>query len=156
MNCATCAFWLPEGSMCKILKRKVDKEYDSCPGYTSSTDIETCSFCGRKILSSSVVWHKENDEWKIYCDSCNKAMHTCTTCKRCGECDFQTNPSTIPQVIRQRVQQGNMIMETDQVNPARIEITCKKNCKCFSEEFGCMKQNFQFCITDDNWEKVNG
>lgn len=56
------------------------------------------------------------------------------------ECEFETNPSTIPKVVQQRIQQGPMTSIVQVKNPTRVEMFCK-NCKCFDEEFGCLKEN---------------
>ena len=60
-------------------------------------------------------------------------------------CDFEENPIALPKQIQQQIRQGNSIISTVVVNPERIRETCEKNCKCFSKEFGCLRQNCQTC-----------
>ena len=62
-------------------------------------------------------------------------------CKEAHICDFETNSSSLPKQVQQTSRQGNMVMQTVVKNPERIRITCEKGCKCWSDEFGCLKQN---------------
>jgi hypothetical protein len=39
------------------------------------------------------------------------------------------------------IRQGNMIAQQQVQNPERIRQTCQKGCKCWDEEFGCLKSN---------------
>lgn len=148
-SCATCALRSPT-SECRILHKPTNAHY-ICPQHIPLSSYHTCHICGHLILSDAVLLEK-NSEWRYYCKRCAKALETCATCSCSNLCDFQTNPSPIPPTIRKTIRQGNMTIQKDEINPERVAITCQKNCKCFSEEFGCKKQNLQYC---ENWREIN-
>lgn len=99
----------------------------------------TCSICGRPCFKDAIV----SVEPIIYamCAQCYSQCGTCAMCKEAHICDFETNSSSLPKQVQQTSRQGNMVMQTVVKNPERIRITCEKGCKCWSDEFGCLKQN---------------
>lgn len=106
-----------------------------------------CSLCGRPCLKDAIISAKEvegpdsNPAYYIICPNCFTQVNTCNLCTYRGECDFETNPSPLPKQIQQTIRQGQMVMQTIVKNPDRIRETCQKSCKCWSDEFGCLKQN---------------
>jgi hypothetical protein len=80
----------------------------------------------------------------MLCESCAEQLTSCHFCKNGNECDFETNPSTLPKMVQKRIQQGPMISVTTVKNPSRVDITCKAGCPCYDPDFECMKQ-FNFC-----------
>lgn len=104
----------------------------------------TCEICGQRIIQNIMyVIIDTDDQGNLHaiCENCCSKMNTCGTCNNRNCCDFETNPSSIPKVVQKRVQNGPMTMMTQVRNPDRIEITCKQNCGCWSDEFGCQKEN---------------
>lgn len=99
--------------------------------------MEKCDICGRP--GAAII-----DGEHVICETCFAHMNTCALCDAARTCDFQTNPSPIPKTIRKEIRQGNMVAVTDIQNPERVEITCKKNCGCFSAKLGCLRQ-FNTC-----------
>ena len=147
MKLNPCALRSPEG-ICALFKEPCD-ENCNCPRHINQASHSPCCICGN--IEPKPVLAQHNDEWKTYCRKCSLAIGLCATCSFQRFCDFQTNPSPIPPTIRKTIRQGNTIIQQDVINPERIAETCKKNCKCFSEEFGCMKQNYNFC---DSWKEI--
>ena len=94
-----------------------------------------CNFCGQP---AKIV---DGESMICLCHRCYSLLNTCNACINGAKCDFETNPSPLPKQVQQTVRQGNMTMQTVVRNPARTDITCKAGCPCFSEEFGCLKEN---------------
>ena len=104
-----------------------------------------CNYCGRPCLENAIVSANpiENAEpaWFVMCPQCLQQVNTCVMCQEAHKCEFETNPDPSPKQIQQTIRQGQMIMQTVVKNPDRIEKTCKKLCKCWDEENGCLKEN---------------
>lgn len=94
-----------------------------------------CNFCGQPAKFISI------DPIFCLCHRCFSLLNTCNACVNGATCDFETNPSPLPKRIQKTIRQGNMTMQTVAKNEERIRETCQKNCACFSEEFGCLKEN---------------
>ena len=118
--------------------------------------MKTCETCGFRDLKNSVcqvfghaINPKDDGTFGFYCKECVAAFSTCETCKHATECDFETNPSSLPKVVQKQIRQGNMMTVTQIKNPDRIEITCKNGCLCYDTENGCRKQ---FNLKCDKYE----
>ena len=94
-----------------------------------------CGYCG----STGPHRFFEQDGTPI-CDHCMAASGTCAFCVQSTQCEFESNPSPLPKQVQKTIRQGNMVIQTVVQNPERIDITCRKLCKCFSEDLGCLKQ----------------
>ena len=103
-----------------------------CPLYMSHYDV--CAFCGQPILEPGVI---DSESGLLFCKNCGHKLGTCATCL--------TSP--VPKMVQQTVRQGNMVSSFPAKNPNRIEITCKKGCRCFDDEKGCLRE-FSTC---QNW-----
>ena len=140
--CATCGFADKGSSYCRLKSHPIGnsaKEY--CSEYT--TIIPTCEWCGRFMNPTNV--YSVNDEIHMICSVCAGQSGLCPTCAHSAHCNFEENPIALPKQTQQQIRQGNSVISTVVVNPERIRETCQKNCKCFSEEFGCLRQNCQTC-----------
>lgn len=104
-----------------------------------------CNWCGRPCLENAILSENPGQEaeqkWFVMCPQCYSVTKTCTMCKEARSCDFETNPDPSPKQVQQTIRQGQMVMQTVVMNPDRVEKTCKMNCKCWSDDFGCLKQN---------------
>ena len=137
-DCAHCALPTLNGGICPIFRTKPKDKDKSCPMFKFT--VENCEVCGQPIITKTIIDITEEGNFYYLCEDCSAKTGTCLTCKIREECEFETNPSTIPKVVQQRIQQGPMTSIVQVKNPARVEMFCK-SCKCFDEEFGCLKEN---------------
>ena len=140
-TCGECALKKLSNGACAVFHQTFPDDQPACPQYTKT--LFTCKICGASTIKPDLVVEKgEYGKTSCYtvCQDCSSKSGTCATCNRQSICSFQTDPSPIPQVVNKEFRQGNMITVTQVPNPARIEITCKKNCTCFDAEIGCLKQ----------------
>lgn len=142
-SCSTCGFAALGQPQCPVIGIPIDPSANhSCPYYAK--ELIYCERC-KQIIPNSAIYSKAADgSWKVYCKNCSSLSGTCGGCLKSSTCDFETNPSPIPKAVEKRFQQGNQIMITQIKNPDRIAISCKLNCSCFSEEFGCCRE-FNTC-----------
>lgn len=106
-----------------------------------------CDFCGQ---SATIIDANDEEHTVFFCDRCFSVTKTCGACIKSTQCDFETNPSPLPKQVQKTVRQGNMVMQTVIKNEERIRETCRKNCACFHEDFGCLRENG----TCSNYEEV--
>lgn len=116
----------------------------------------TCQMCGRPCFKDAIISAKEVEGpntlpfYYIMCRTCHSQCGTCAMCINRSDCLFETDPSPLPKQVQKTIRQGNMVMQTIVQNPDRIRETCQKSCKCWSDEFGCLKQSG----TCGNYEEV--
>lgn len=140
--CKDCALAKANGGECPLFKVKPEEEQTACPKFQS--ELTVCSICGKAILDKAII-DTEDDRNYYVCGQCLEALDTCATCKHCGTCAFRTDqtcpePMTVPITVRQ----GNMTMQTQQMNPKRVELLCTK-CPCYSATTGCMRSEDGKC-----------
>ena len=135
--CSSCDFYDVNSSFCRQLNI-VTKAQD-CPIH--STKWGVCEKCGRLLLRSQGVV-SENGEFR--CEACSQS-----TCRNCvhSNCAFIEDKS-LPDYVMQISQQGPVTVQKQVLNPEKLAKHCK-NCHCFSDEIGCMKQcgkcnNYQY------------
>ena len=140
-RCSNCALKALKNGMCPIFNANMEEEM-GCPYYT--TKIETCDLCGNLIPKHGVL-EEIDGEWHMLCQTCAHSI-PCKLCKHLTECKFYQDQSCPepPMVIRE-IRQGNMIAQTQVINPKRIHLTCAAGCKCYRPEglkdgTYCMKQ----------------
>ena len=140
-SCLTCAYRNLDPQKCQLIGYDyAANPHTSCPYH--SIYLTTCGRCGRIIIPPD-IYHTLSDDntWRTLCKQCNSLSGLCPSCSSANYCDFENNPSPLPKAVEKRFQQGNQIMITTVKNEARVKETCAKNCKCFSEEFGCLREN---------------
>jgi hypothetical protein len=123
-----------------------------------TSDLHTCSICGAVMLTPAILEQDSNGDWHEICQNCLNAP-LCQTCIH-QYCAFQQNQECKePLYVMQEVRQGNMIAQTQVMNPKRVEATCRQGCPCFNEdgldtgEF-CGRQNEWGCNKyHTNWRK---
>lgn len=144
--CGDCGFKVAQGAdnICSIFRIIIDAEKDSCPKYKPVSQMKHCEICGKALLEPGIIDLKDGHPHLI-CSNCLNSIETCMTCQEILDCDFETNPSPTEKTITKQIRQGNMISVTTVKNPKRIEETCKKNCKCFDEKNGCLRQTIRTC-----------
>lgn len=143
--CENCLLHSKEYQCCIRTKTPVVPT-DYCSYFAS--EIIKCDVCGRAIVTPATYYTEENNEAiTILCSSCMVARNQCQTCEYGSYCDFNENKECqLPPMIQQTKRQGNMIMSRTVPNMARVEETCKKNCKCYNSELNCCSRgNFGTC-----------
>ena len=137
-SCFNCAYRALNPQQCPLIGYEyTDNRNQICPYHT--TELPKCDICG-KVVPDSMFTQKSDGSWIRICKNCQSKSGTCGGCSKSSTCDFETNPSPIPKAVQKRIQQGNQIMVTTIKNPSRIDVTCRINCPCFSEEFGCCRE----------------
>ena len=154
-NCDNCALRTMQNGMCPVFRADMSGK-DGCPMFAS--DLHTCSVCGGVMLTPAILDQDSNGDWHEICQNCLNAP-LCKTCIH-QYCAFQQNQECKePPYVMREVRQGNMIAQTQVMNPKRVEATCRQGCPCFNEdgldngtfcgrqnEFGCSKYH-------TNWRK---
>ena len=144
-NCGQCLRRRTQDGLCTVGQSIVPAAQEACIWYAGEDSTVECELCGGRVFTkNSVIFPEETTH--ITCGQCAGKMGTCATCICVHECAFETDPSPIPPVIQQRIQQGPMTQIISAMNPERIAITCKAGCKCWdSENEVCNKRTAQTC-----------
>jgi hypothetical protein len=134
-TCWGCALFSKEHHAC-LRTRMPALSTDSCSHWISELPI--CDVCGQVFLPPATFVIEDNGLITVICPNCDQHRGRCPTCECGGYCDFKENTEcTLPVMIQQTMRQGNMVMSRTVPNLARVEETCKKNCKCWDVEQGC-------------------
>lgn len=141
-NCNSCVFL--EDVVCRVFSQEIkDKENTCCPKYCDT--ISTCAVCGRKFAEPvpPITFNRKTGQYYPICAECFAHKHECATCNEGHYCDFETNSSPLPKVIQKTAEvEMNGVRQTVQTmvrNEEREKITCKAGCKCWDDEYGCLK-----------------
>lgn len=134
----------PVQSICVLVRRPIqDINKDKCPWYEDQSNYKTCDVC-KQVKSVIFIEASDKDNIRYICEDCSSSFGTCGTCCNLNNCDFHKDRTT-PDFIMKQVQQGNMVLQTQVLNPDKIAIYCSK-CTCWnSEEKYCFKQEFGMC-----------
>ena len=150
-KCNTCALLEKNNNICPVLRMEVNPNEDFCSKHIKNAHV--CEACGRIDLTPVLVPEGE-DIFHTLCRNCFPALNTCSFCLNSRDCLFETDPSPLPKIIQQQIQNGPMITVTTVKNPSRIEITCKNGCPCYDPENDCMRQ-FNYCERMDHvWKST--
>lgn len=142
--CKNCYFGGNE-TCARITGLQINQESQACPLYLHRDSVKICDCCRRAIIDTVIY-----DEDKALCEDCSSKYNTCATCRRSLQCAFETDPSPIPPVIMKQTRNGNMVMQSQVMNPERIAITCAKGCLCFDTATqSCKRQTQGFCNTSN-------
>lgn len=148
-SCFTCAYRTLNPQQCPLIGYNyADDRNQVCPYHT--TELPKCDIC-EQVTPNSMFTQKSDGSWIRICKNCQSKSGTCGGCSKSSICDFETNPSPIPKAVQKRIQQGNQIIVTTEKNPSLIEITCKKNCKCWNTKIQECNKEFGCC---ENYEEV--
>lgn len=130
-TCGECAYKALQDGKCPVFGREMPAKTSSCPIF--STTITKCALCGNIIINHSIIDYDQDGNIHLICHNCLNAT-PCETCTRANVCYFQTDHTCQePPFIMHEVRQGNMIMQTQVMNPKRVMATCAK-CECFNED----------------------
>ena len=142
-SCFNCGYRQLDNTKCPLIGYAYPNDETAapvCPYWTS--EITYCGVCGQIIAGPGLMLYEAADgTFQNICERCKKASGTCAMCTKSNLCDFETNPSPIPKAVQKQVQQGPVTTITTIRNPSRIDITCRVNCPCWDENFGCLKEN---------------
>lgn len=142
-SCFTCGYRTLNPQQCPLIRYSYTEDRNQvCPYWTAEITYCAVPTCNTIIPGPHYILTQFSDgNYKPICENCLSLSGTCGNCENSHTCDFETNPSPIPKAVQKRIQQGNQIMITQIKNPDRIAISCKLKCECFSEEFGCLREN---------------
>lgn len=135
-TCYDCALFSKEHHACLRTRTPV-LSTDSCSHWVS--ELPVCDICGQMFLPpATFVMEEGSQAITVICHNCDQHRGKCPTCECGGYCDFKENKEcTLPIMIQQTMRQDNMVISRTVPNLARVEETCKKNCKCWNAEQGC-------------------
>lgn len=140
ITCGQCALRAPESDVCMLFRCKIPGLDKGCPSGTMQ--VFKCENCGSILLSSGVVYDLTDPEnGHILCSDCASKSNTCDMCRHNTGCSFMESSDPTPKLIQKQVAINGGYAVTQIMNPERIRNTCKKGCPCFSDEFGCSRQN---------------
>lgn len=131
MTCNNCVlrYKSPEGN-CFIFNKDMTNG-EGCPSHI--TQLIKCNLCGNYIVGSApIVEIDDNGNAHNICGNCAQAT-SCQICANGGQCLFETSSDPTPKFVNVTRQQGSMTIQTQERNPQRIEVTCKK-CPCYFNE----------------------
>ena len=151
--CETCAISTPRldvetGRVCNRTRSAV-KDTDFCSHHAK--ELWKCDCCGNQFWSTPYIIMNATEDGVVdsidacICPQCNHNLYTCRTCQNMDKCKFESDPSPLPKVVQKTIQDGFITTVTQVMNPERIAITCEKGCPCWSQNFGCSKQNHGTC-----------
>lgn len=147
MTCLTCGFHTLNPQQCPLIGYQYAENGNQvCPYWTEELPI--CGVCG-EINPIYALTQKADESWIRICKNCLSKSGTCVMCLKSTTCDFETNPSPIPKAVQKTIQQGPITTVTTVKNIERVRETCQKNCECFRENFGCLRES-------GNCEKYKG
>lgn len=129
-KCDTCAISKLQNGGCPVFRADMSGK-DGCPLY--QYELQYCDICGGPIIGTLFWEHDDNMNWHKECQNCINAPR-CKTCVH-QYCAFKEDTHCPePFVVMREVRQGNMIMQTQVMNPKRVEATCRQGCPCFNED----------------------
>lgn len=152
-KCGNCALKALKNGICPIFNENMEGE-SGCPYYT--THIETCDICGN-IIPKGVYIQEDNEQFHLMCHECATG-NPCRSCKNVQKCRLEQDKTCRePLYVMVQHRQGNAVIQTQQLNPKRVQATCADGCKCYRPEglkdgsfcwkqTGCGCDNHQF-----NW-----
>lgn len=147
-KCNECALHALKNGVCPIFNADMTDQ-EGCPMYMA--EMVQCDICGNAMIGGITYEQDKDGNWHRLCGRCVSAPK-CQTCKSvyCALQEDQSCPEPIFIMVQRR--QENMIIQTQELNPKRIEATCRKGCPCFDEEgFFCKRQNGGCNKYQTNW-----
>ena len=114
------------------------------PSGTYTPQVLKCDICGQVLHPNNTILLKsDNDIWLLVHYTCyDQYIGKCASCNN-ASCALATD-HTLPQYVTQIVQQGNMRLQKQVLNPALVDKHCKTGCACWHNN-RCEKTNSQSC-----------
>lgn len=129
-KCGQCALKAIKGGMCPIFNANMEGK-DGCPYY--ATELKTCDICGALILTGGFI-EEDNGVFHQVCSECANG-NPCKTCKFVHGCKFEQDQScTEPPYVMVQHRQGNAVIQSQRLNPKRVQATCAQGCICYYAE----------------------
>lgn len=148
MKCKDCSLYKLNGFRCPVFGPDIKPTDAGCPKGKEGT-LRQCVNCGQYIVDAEFLTYtdEEYEDYVSLCGRCSQASGTCNLCAEAknGYCDFQQNPIDLPQMMMKTIRQGNSVIQTQVINPARVAETCAKNCKCYIDGECCRQSENQTC-----------
>ena len=138
VTCGQCVLKTQDGKNCLRLGAPIIGPDSSCP--YGSTVYAKCDICGKQIVFETAHIFI-SDSIKLLCEQCSTQLNTCATCAHKIGCAFNESSDPTPKAVTKQILINGGYAVTQVMNPERIRNTCKKGCPCFSEQFGCSRQN---------------
>lgn len=136
-KCAECVLQKAQGGNCPIFNADMTNGI-GCPFF--KTELNICDVCGQPMIEEGILqkgvieYDPDNNDYVMMCAKCGSA-DPCTTCRYHDGCRFEKDTSCQePPYIMVQQRQGNAIIQTQQLNPKRVEATCRQGCPCFWED----------------------
>ena len=152
-KCGDCALKALRNGMCPIFNMDMEGE-SGCPYYT--TELQLCEICGDIVPKGGYI-QEDNGQLHLMCHECATG-HPCRSCKIVQECRLtQDETCREPLYVMVQHRQGNAVIQTQQLNPKRVQATCADGCKCYRPEgledgYFCWKQTGCGCDNHQfNW-----
>lgn len=147
-SCDNCVLRKSAQGICPIFRRDTSGKA-GCPCF--STEFVPCDVCGAHIITAAMLEIDESGHVHQMCQECAK-LPLCATCIHKDECDFQRDATChIPPVIAVQERQGNVIIQTQKINPERVKATCANGCLCCHDST-CFKSGGVGCRNyKTNW-----
>ena len=130
-SCGDCALKAIKGGMCPVFNADMSEE-SGCPLFTA--ELQLCEVCGNHIFKGAII-AEDDGIYHMTCPQCGTNLNQCSTCIQQSQCAFQSDQSCPePPYIMVQQRQGNAIIQTQRLNPKRIQATCAQGCPCFNED----------------------
>lgn len=136
-HCNTCAL-RTSNETCGLGRYKVTPEADYCSHHQDNP--VACEICHVILITPGII-DLQNDSPHLICGECLQKMKTCALCDFNKVCSFDSSTSGTPKTVKKVIQKGPMQAVVEVKNPDRIQETCKKDCSCWNEEYGCLREN---------------
>lgn len=138
-KCGQCVLPSLNRGICPFFQEQRGEYSEACIRFKS--EINYCEICGRPIIAGGIFEQDASNNWHFICDNCQaQCKGTCNACRNGQRCLFNEHPSP-NKFIMETVRQGNMVVQKQVQSPDIVRETCQKDCKCFSQENGCLRQN---------------
>ena len=144
--CRTCALVDPESRICQMNRRKVELDEDFCSKHVEPSELGECAYCGQLFMRPGYLEQLEDGSFIEFCHSCQEKFGTCHMCAKAMPCHLtdESYKPHLPVVVMRRIQQGNMVAQTQTINPDRVKEICVAECECWDGE-GCARRDFGVC-----------
>ena len=130
-SCGDCALKAIKGGMCPVFNADMSEE-NGCPLFT--TELQLCEVCGNHIFRGAII-AEDDGIYHMTCPQCGTNLNQCATCIHQSQCAFQNDQSCPePPYVMVQQRQGNAIIQTQRLNPKRVQATCARGCPCFNED----------------------